>query len=157
MSGAAYTTVNTAVDGSLNFGNVRDGPPVCPPPTFGTNAQGVPYMQITVQDSDSGLASIVITYAKNITVDIAGFFLGTKLPVVVTGTAIDPLAHIGLTFVATDLAGNQTTCDPGSRSSSPASLPARSGRSTSLRRCCPEATTSSRSPATEVVATVVRW
>ncbi|MDP9492025.1 MAG: hypothetical protein M3P42_07495 [Actinomycetota bacterium] len=96
----------------LNFGNVRDGPPVCPPPTFGTNAQGVPYMQLTVQDSDSGLASIEVTYTKNITVDIAGFFFGTTSPVVVTGTAIDPLAHIGLTFIATDLLGNQTTCDP---------------------------------------------
>lgn len=96
----------------LNFGNVRDGPPVCPPPTFGTNAQGVPYMQLTVQDSDSGLASIEVTYTKNITVDIAGFFFGTTSPVVVTGTAIDPSAHIGLTFIATDLAGNQTTCDP---------------------------------------------
>ena len=108
------TMPNDAVSAveQLNFGNVRDGPPVCPPPTFGTNAQGVPYMQIVVQDSDTGLASIDVTYTKNITVDIAGFFFGTKLPVTVTGTAIDPLAHIGLTFIATDLNGNQTTCDP---------------------------------------------
>ena len=108
------TMPNDAVSAveQLNFGNVRDGPPVCPPPTFGTNANGVPYMQIVVQDSDTGLASIDVTYTKNITVDIAGFFFGTKLPVTVTGTAIDPLAHIGLTFIATDLNGNQTTCDP---------------------------------------------
>jgi hypothetical protein len=101
-----------AVEG-LNFGNVRDGPPVCPPPTFGTNANGVPFMQISVQDSDTGLASIQVTYAKNITVDISpNPFFGTKNPVTVTGTAIDPSAHIGLTFIATDLNGNQVTCDP---------------------------------------------
>jgi len=96
----------------LNFGNVRDGPPVCPDPTFGTNANGVPFMQIVVQDSDTGLAAINVTYTKNITVDIAGFVFGTKSPVTVTGTAIDPLAHIGLTFIAIDLNGNETTCDP---------------------------------------------
>jgi hypothetical protein len=87
-------------------------PPECPPPTFGTNAQGVPFMQIVVQDADTGLAKIDITWAKNLTVDIAGFNLGTTAPVTVTGTAIDPAADIGLTFIATDLAGNQTTCDP---------------------------------------------
>jgi hypothetical protein len=123
MGGATVTLVafvytvtmpNDAISAveELNFGNVRDGPPVCPPPTFGTNASGQPYMQIVVQDADTGLASIEVTYTKNITVDIAGFFFGTTSPVVVTGTAIDPLAHIGLTFIATDLAGNQTTCDP---------------------------------------------
>jgi hypothetical protein len=108
------TVPNDAVAAAegLNFGNVRDGPPVCPDPTFGTNANGVPFMQIVVQDSDTGLASIVVTYAKNITVDIPAFPFGTKDPVTVTGTAIDPLAHIGLTFIATDLNGNQTTCDP---------------------------------------------
>jgi hypothetical protein len=108
------TMPNNAVSAveQLNFGNVRDGPPVCPPPTFGTNANGVPFMQIIVQDSDSGLASIDVTYTKNITVDIADFVFGTMAPVTVTGTAIDPAGHIGLTFIATDLAGNQTTCDP---------------------------------------------
>jgi hypothetical protein len=108
------TVPNDAVAAAegLNFGNVRDGPPMCPDPTFGTNANGVPYMQIVVQDSDTGLASIVVTYAKNITVDIPAFPFGTKDPVTVTGTAIDPLAHIGLTLIATDLNGNQTTCDP---------------------------------------------
>jgi hypothetical protein len=116
LAAFVYTVVmpNDAVSAveELNFGNVRDGPPVCPPPTFGTNANGVPFMQIGVQDSDTGLAAINVTYTKNITVDIAGFVFGTKLPVTVTGTAIDPLAHIGLTFIAIDLNGNETTCDP---------------------------------------------
>lgn len=96
----------------LNFGNFRDSPPQCPDPTFGTNAAGIPYMQIVVQDADSGLASIEITYTRNITVDIAGFSFGTTLPVTVTGTAIDSALSMGLTFIATDLSGNRTECDP---------------------------------------------
>lgn len=96
----------------LNFGNFRDQPPECPSPTFGTDAQGIPFTQVVVQDKDTGLASIQIVDQTNLTVDIAGFFLGTKDPVTVTGTAIDPNAGYGLQFIATDLAGNQTTCDP---------------------------------------------
>ncbi|MGH3091989.1 MAG: hypothetical protein ACRDOG_06645 [Gaiellaceae bacterium] len=96
----------------LNFGNVRDNPPECPAPTFGTNAQGVPIMDITVQDADTGLAAINVTYTRNITVDISGFFFGTKDPVLVRGTAIDPALSMGLTFEAIDLAGNRTICDP---------------------------------------------
>jgi hypothetical protein len=108
------TVPNNAVSAveELNFGNFRDNPPQCPDPTFGTNAQGVPYMQIVVQDADSGLASIEIVYTRNITVDIAGFSFGTKSPVTVTGTAIDAALSMGLTFIATDLAGNRTECDP---------------------------------------------
>jgi hypothetical protein len=108
------TVPNNAVSAveELNFGNFRDMPPECPPPTFGTNAQGVPFMQLVVQDADTGLADIEVTWAKNITVDIAGFSFGTTAPVTVTGTAIDPALDIGLTFIAIDLAGNRTTCDP---------------------------------------------
>jgi hypothetical protein len=101
----------SAVEG-LYFGNFKEKPPQCPPPTFGTNAQGIPFMQIVVQDADTGLAAINILYAGNITVDIAGFSFGTRDPVTVTGTAIDPAAPIGLTFEAIDLAGNRTECDP---------------------------------------------
>lgn len=108
------TVPNNAVAAAeaLNFGNFKERPPECPPPTFGTNAFGVPFMQIVVQDADTGLAAINILFTRNITVDIAGFSLGTRNPVTVTGTAIDPAAHIGLTFEAIDLAGNRTECDP---------------------------------------------
>jgi hypothetical protein len=108
------TIPNDAVSAAaqLFFGNFKERPPECPPPTFGTNAFGVPFMQLTVQDADTGLASIDITYTRNIDVSIVGFLFGTKDPVTVTGTAIDPSASLGLTFIATDLRGNSVECDP---------------------------------------------
>lgn len=110
----SVTVPNNAVSAvaQLFFGNYKEKPPECPPPTFGTNAGGVPFMQLTVQDADTGLAAINILYAGNITVDIAGFSYGTRDPVTVTGTAIDANQPIGLTFEAFDLAGNRTECDP---------------------------------------------
>jgi hypothetical protein len=108
------TVPNNAVSAveELLFGNFRDQPPGCPAPSFGTNAQGQPIMWIDVQDADTGLASINVLYARNITVDIVGFSFGTLLPVRVTGTAIDPALSMGLTFEAFDLAGNRVECDP---------------------------------------------
>ena len=96
----------------LLFGNFKDRPPECPPPVFGVNANGIPTMTLVVQDSDTGLAAINVTYTRNITVDIIGFLFGTKDPVTVVGTAIDPSESLGLTFEAVDLAGNVTICDP---------------------------------------------
>ena len=110
----SVTVPNGAVSAvaQLYFGNVGETPPVCPSPTFGINAQGVPFTQVIVQDADTGLAAVNITYSLNLAVDIAGFSPGTKLPVTVTGTAIDPAAPIALSFEAIDLAGNRTECDP---------------------------------------------
>lgn len=101
----------SAVD-QLFFGNYKEKPPECPPPTFGINDQGFPFTQVVAQDADTGLAAINIVYVQNLTVDIAGFSFGTKDPVTVTGTAIDANAPIALEFEAVDLAGNRTTCDP---------------------------------------------
>jgi hypothetical protein len=101
----------TAVS-QLYFGNFKEKPPECPPPTFGTNASGVPFMQLVVQDADTGLAAINVTYTRNVTVSILGFTVGTKDPVTVIGTAMDPTQSLGLTFEAFDLAGNRTECDP---------------------------------------------
>lgn len=108
------TVPNNAVSAveQLFFGNYKERPPECPPPTFGTNAFGTPFMQIVVQDADTGLAEINILYTRNITVDIQGFSFGTTQPVQVIGTAIDPSLSLGLTFEAIDLAGNRTECDP---------------------------------------------
>jgi hypothetical protein len=110
----SVTIPNDAVTATaqLYFGNVGDKPPECPSPTFGTNAQGAPFTQVVVQDADTGLAAINMLYTLNISVNVAGFSFGTKNPVTVTGTAIDPLAPIALSFEAIDLAGNRTECDP---------------------------------------------
>jgi hypothetical protein len=118
VSLAAFTYTVTipnnavAAAAQLYFGNFKEQPPQCPPPTFGTNAAGFPFTQVVVQDADTGLAAINLTYTLNLNVDFDGFFVGTKNPVTVTGTAIDPTAPIALSFEAVDLAGNKTQCDP---------------------------------------------
>jgi hypothetical protein len=107
------TVPNNAVSAveQLNFGNFKDKPPVCPPPTFGVTPDGHNFLTVTVQDADTGLADIDITWSINTAVDVPPFY-GSKDPITVTATQIDLALNWGLEFVATDLAGNQTTCDP---------------------------------------------
>jgi hypothetical protein len=69
-------------------------------------------LQITVQDSDGGLKSIVVATITNATVNIPAFTLGTTSPVVVTATKMDQTMGASVTLQATDVAGNVTTCDP---------------------------------------------
>ncbi len=98
----------------LNFGNVGNQPPVCPPPTIGTDPSGNQTITLDVQDADTGLASINIVYAGNATVDISpSSFYGSTAAVTVTATQVDPnQGGFGLTFDAVDLLGLTTTCDP---------------------------------------------
>lgn len=96
----------------LNFGNVQvNKPPICPDPVYGTNAEGRPYLQVTVQDSDDGLANIEVTWAINTQVDIPPYY-GSTSPITITATQIDPAFNWGLEFIATDFAGNSVVCDP---------------------------------------------
>jgi hypothetical protein len=69
-------------------------------------------LQITVQDSDGGLKSIVTTASSNATISIPAFTAGTTSPVVVTATKIDQTLGASVTLQATDMAGNVVTCDP---------------------------------------------
>jgi hypothetical protein len=105
----AVTTVS-----GLNFGNFGNVAPSCPPPTTGTDANGSQFIQLTVQDGDTGLASIDVIYSGNATVDISpSSFYGSTAPVVVTATQVDPtVGGFGLTFNAVDLLGATTQCDP---------------------------------------------
>lgn len=116
LASFVYTVVvpNNAVSAveQLIFGNFRDNPPECPTPIRTTNADGRPIVIITVQDLDTGLASVEVTDALNATVEVSGFVIGTKDVVTVTGTVIDHTNNFGLTFRAEDLAGNVIFCDP---------------------------------------------
>jgi hypothetical protein len=69
-------------------------------------------LQITVQDTGSGLSSIVPTEVTNATVSIPASTVGTTSPVVVTATKTDQTMGASVTLQATDVAGNATTCDP---------------------------------------------
>jgi len=66
---------------------------------------------VTVQDTDSGLASIVVTQSDNADTVVPPFTVGTTDPVVVASTKIDQTKPARVTMLVTDLAGNVTTCD----------------------------------------------
>jgi hypothetical protein len=66
----------------------------------------------TLQDTATGLASIVVTQSENADTPVPPFTVGTTDPVVVTATKIDQSQRSRVELVATDLAGNQMVCDP---------------------------------------------
>jgi hypothetical protein len=108
------TVPNNAVAAAegLNFGNFQPKPPECPPPVLGTNAAGFGTATVTVQDADSGLASLVLTDSFNVNVFFPAFGFGTKDPVTVVGTQLSKTDSFHFSFLATDVDGNQTICDP---------------------------------------------
>jgi hypothetical protein len=116
-TGLIYHSLNSTQLGRYIF-SVRNGvvaPPDTTPPTCALTAviAGPPkQIQITVQDTDSGLGTVIATTANNATVVVPPFTVGTTSPVVVTATKIDQTmsAQVGLTV--TDVAGNVTVCDP---------------------------------------------
>jgi hypothetical protein len=84
-------------------------PPTCPaqivagPPT---------QLIVTFQDTDSGLASIVVTQSDNADTVVPPFAVGTTDPVTVTATKINQSQSAHVAITATDLAGNVASCDP---------------------------------------------
>jgi hypothetical protein len=84
-------------------------PPTCParvvagPPT---------QLIVTFQDTDSGLASLVVTQSDNADTVVPPFAVGTTDPVVVTATKIDQSRSAHVAITATDIAGNVANCDP---------------------------------------------
>jgi hypothetical protein len=67
-------------------------------------------LQITAQDTGSGLASILVTASENVSVHISSFGTGATAPVVVTATQIDESKPSSLTLRLTDVAGNAVVC-----------------------------------------------
>jgi hypothetical protein len=67
---------------------------------------------VTVQDSDSGLASIVVTQSDNADTPVPPFTVGTTDPVTITATKIDQSRSAHVAMTVTDVAGNSITCDP---------------------------------------------
>ena len=90
------------------------GEPACEAcPTCSVRLESGPQAQaiITVQDSDTGLASLVVADQNNVIVGITGFFVGTTDPVIVTATKILQTEPASITLIATDLDGNQEPCE----------------------------------------------
>jgi hypothetical protein len=62
--------------------------------------------QFTIQDIDSGLASIVVTESNNADTVVPPFVIGTTDPVTVLGTKIDQTRFATIEILVTDVDGN---------------------------------------------------
>jgi uncharacterized repeat protein (TIGR01451 family) len=67
-------------------------------------------IDVTVKDSGSGLASVLVTSKQNVTVAVPSFPLGTTNPVVVTATKVNQALRSRFRLTARDVAGNVTHC-----------------------------------------------
>jgi len=81
-------------------------PPTSAMTGTGTDAQGRRYIQITVQDGDSGLGAINILATENVTVNVPSFTPGTKSPVVITATKVDQSQSSNVVVQSIDVCGN---------------------------------------------------
>lgn len=86
--------------------------PVCELDNMGVDSDGRKYIEVFTQDEGSGLASIDVTKAVNVTVDIPAFSEGATDPVIVRATKVDQDASSQLALEVTDVVGNMTACDP---------------------------------------------
>ena len=93
-------------------------PPQCvdvtPPSCALTNViKGPPkQLKITVQDSGSGLASIVVTESLNAVTIVPAFAFGSTAALVVTATKVNQSQGAQVALQVTDACGNVTLCDP---------------------------------------------
>ena len=94
---------------ALRVAQVDTTPPTCParvvagPPT---------QLIVTFQDTDSGLASLVVTQSDNADTVVPPFTVGTTDPLTVVATKIDQSRSAHVAITATDVAGNVASCDP---------------------------------------------
>jgi hypothetical protein len=86
--------------------------PSCAITATGTDASGRKFIEITVEDNESGLASIQVTKSTNANTVVPPFAPGTNDPVVVRSTKIDQSKSSTVELRVTDVAGNVTICDP---------------------------------------------
>ncbi|MFL6260727.1 MAG: hypothetical protein ACJ76Y_13525 [Thermoanaerobaculia bacterium] len=77
-----------------------------------TNAQGQAYINVTLQDTESGLGFIIPTQQQNISLAGPSLNYGTTSPVVITGTKIDQSQKASVQLTVVDACGNTIICDP---------------------------------------------
>lgn len=122
-SGTVITSFNAHEqiegEGIAIFGEPTQGSGDTTPPSCALTGviQGPPkQIQITVQDSDGGLAGppngVVVTGSTNATVSIPPYTAGDTNPLVVTATKIDQTQGSSVALQVTDVAGNVANCDP---------------------------------------------
>jgi hypothetical protein len=85
-------------------------PPQCP---ITLNDPGPPArIEVTIRDTGSGLAEILVTRSENADTVVPPFTVGTTDPVVTSSTKIDQTKRARIEIQVSDLAGNVRICDP---------------------------------------------
>jgi hypothetical protein len=95
--------------------NVQQAPPDTTSPMCElTNVNpGPPFtIEVTIQDSESGLSEINILASNNATITVPPFTIGTREPVVVIAEKIDQGHSATVVLETKDVVGNTTQCDP---------------------------------------------
>jgi low density lipoprotein receptor-related protein 5/6 len=116
LDGSSVENLVTGIEAPLG---IALGVPVTAPdtnPPSCTVTQIIPgppkQIRITIQDTQSGVASIVVVTATNATVSIPAFTGGTTSPVIVTATKTNQAQSSTVVLRVRDAAGNETLCDP---------------------------------------------
>jgi hypothetical protein len=78
----------------------------------GTNPSGHTFIDITVQDPNSGLGLAKVTESNNASVAVPTFTVGTTSPQVIVATKIDQTKSSQVALQVTDVAGQVANCDP---------------------------------------------
>jgi 6-phosphogluconolactonase (cycloisomerase 2 family) len=69
-------------------------------------------LQITTQDTGSGIQSVQVLQSTNAVTVVPGFAIGTTNPLIITATTLDQTQSSVIQIRVTDVAGNVTLCDP---------------------------------------------
>jgi hypothetical protein len=105
-----YLTETASDTDPANY-NGDGTPPTCR--LTATRAGPPKQIDVTVQDTGSGLASVVVTVANNLTAAWAPPWApGATFPVIYTATKINQALGAQFGLRITDVAGNVTVCDP---------------------------------------------
>jgi hypothetical protein len=108
-AGPAFTqSVTVTVPGSTDT-----SPPSCALTNTGTQ-NGKKFVEVTVQDTGSGLGSVTVTHATNGTVTLPSFTPGTTSPQIVKMVKKNQSLTSTLELHVADVAGNAIDCDPSS-------------------------------------------
>lgn len=86
--------------------------PSCKITKRGRDAKGRRYIEITVQDQESGLDTIDILLQDNADIAHPGYTVGTTNPIIVRATKVYAGNPARVELKVTDWVGNARTCDP---------------------------------------------
>jgi hypothetical protein len=100
-------------------------PPSC---TLAATIPGPPrQLEITIQDTGSGLASLSVTKAVNAQMTLPPYAFGVKGAIPVLATKVDPFSAMDVELESSDVAGNTGSCEFTDPAADPRAVPTLSG------------------------------